>query len=140
MNRPLHKRLLGAALPLLAVAAMVAAGFAGVRQTLAAGGYDGHTVLINELCAKNLTGLTTAAGTAEDWVELLNVSGRDIDLSGWGLSDDPDRPYKWTFPAGTTLSGGGKTTSWCCLPTGPAPRTPTVRCTWGSAWAAPAKR
>lgn len=106
MNRPLHKRLLGAALPLLAVAAMVAAGFAGVRQTLEAGGYDGHTVLINELCAKNLTGLTTAAGTAEDWVELLNVSGRDIDLSGWGLSDDPDRPYKWTFPAGTTLSGG----------------------------------
>ena len=106
MNRPLHKRLPGAALPLLAVAAMVAAGFAGVRQTLAAGGYDGHTVLINELCAKNLTGLTTAAGTAEDWVELLNVSGRDIDLSGWGLSDDPDRPYKWTFPAGTTLSGG----------------------------------
>ena len=38
MNRPLHKRLLGAALPLLAVAAMVAAGFAGVRQTLEAGG------------------------------------------------------------------------------------------------------
>ena len=106
MNRPLHKRLLGAALPLLAVAAMVAAGFAGVRQTLAAGGYDGHTVLINELCAKNLTGLTTAAGTAEDWVELLNVSGRDIDLSGWGLSDAPDRPYIWTFPAGTTLTGG----------------------------------
>ena len=48
MNRPLHKRLLGAALPLLAVAAMVVAGFAGVRQALATGRFGRHHAVLQE--------------------------------------------------------------------------------------------
>lgn len=42
-----------------------------------------------------------------DWVELINESGQPIDLTGFGLSDNPNRPRKWQFPAGTTVPAGG---------------------------------
>lgn len=49
-----------------------------------------------------------AAGEVEfsDWIELHNPSGEAVDLSGWGLSDDPAKPFKWTFPAGTSIGSG----------------------------------
>ena len=42
-----------------------------------------------------------------DWLELYNASGAPVDLSGMGLSDNPARPRKWQFPAGTALDAGG---------------------------------
>jgi hypothetical protein len=45
--------------------------------------------------------------SAPDWVELYNQSLKTVDLSGYGLSDDPDRPRKWQFPKGTSLPAGG---------------------------------
>ena len=42
----------------------------------------------------------------DDWVELVNASPNDIDLSGVGLSDNPARPRKWQFPGGATLPSG----------------------------------
>lgn len=42
-----------------------------------------------------------------DWIELYNPSGSSVDLTDWGLSDDPTAPFKWTFPAGTTIAPGG---------------------------------
>lgn len=95
------------AIPLALAAALLAAGAALLAGRIARqDGYDGRSLLINEVCAENLTGLTDAEGNTPDWIELLNVSGADVDLAGWGLSDDPDDPYKWTFPDGTVLSGG----------------------------------
>ena len=41
---------------------------------------------------------------ASDWVELANESAQTVDLSGWYLSDDPDKPRKWQFPAGTSIA------------------------------------
>jgi hypothetical protein len=48
-----------------------------------------------------------AAKSAPDWVELYNQSLHAVDLSGYGLSDDPDRPRKWRFPSGTKIEAGG---------------------------------
>ena len=45
--------------------------------------------------------------TTSDWVEIINESGQPADISGFGLSDNPNRPRKWTFPAGTTIPSGG---------------------------------
>lgn len=42
-----------------------------------------------------------------DWIELKNTTGTDINLTGWKLSDAPDSPDKWTFPAGTSLPANG---------------------------------
>ncbi|MDB4304608.1 lamin tail domain-containing protein [bacterium] len=41
-----------------------------------------------------------------DWIELHNPSGAAVDISGWGLSDDPAAPLKWTFPSGTSIAAG----------------------------------
>lgn len=106
MNRPWYKTVLAVLLPLAALAALLAAAAGRLAQAPGADGYAGATVLINEVCAKNLTGITDADGNTGDWVELINVSGQDITLDGWGLSDDPDRPFRWTFPEGTVLGGG----------------------------------
>lgn len=105
MTPCVYKRALGVALPLVLAAALGAALVFSLKEA-APGETGGRTVLINEVCAKNLTGLTDGDGNTGDWVELINLSGQDISLDGWGLSDDPDRPFRWTFPEGTTLGGG----------------------------------
>lgn len=106
MNRPWYKTVLAVLLPLAALAALLAAAAGRLAQAPGGDGYAGRTVLINEICAKNLTGITDVGGNTGDWVELLNVSGQDISLGGWGLSDDPDHPFRWTFPEDTVLGGG----------------------------------
>ena len=45
--------------------------------------------------------------TSSDWIELRNKGVAPVSLGGWGLSDDPDNPDKWTFPAGTSIPAGG---------------------------------
>lgn len=106
MTPPVYKRILAVLLPLALLAALGAAVALYLAEAPGPDGYAGHTVLINEICAKNLTGIADGDGSTGDWVELLNVSGEDISLEGWGLSDDPDRPFRWTFPEGTVLGGG----------------------------------
>lgn len=106
MKRPWYKTVLAVLLPLAALAALLAAAAGRLAEAPGADGYAGATVLLNEVCAKNLTGITDADGNTGDWVELINVSGQDITLDGWGLSDDPDRPFRWTFPEDTVLGGG----------------------------------
>lgn len=41
----------------------------------------------------------------DDWVEVMNVGGSILDLSGWELRDDSD-DHRWQFPQGTTLEAG----------------------------------
>lgn len=56
-------------------------------------------VVINEIAAANRTGLTDEDGQPQDWIELYNRGTRPVDLTGWSLSDDPDWPGQWVFPA-----------------------------------------
>ena len=56
-------------------------------------------VVINEIMA-------SPANERYDWVEIYNGSGAAVDLSGYGLSDDSERPRRWQFPEGTTLQPG----------------------------------
>lgn len=58
---------------------------------------------LNELLASNDSALNHD-GTSPDVVELLNVTGAALDLSGLRLTDDPRDPNKFVFPPGTTLS------------------------------------
>ena len=41
-----------------------------------------------------------------DWIEICNGSGQAVDLSSFGLSDDPSKPRKWQFPQGTIIQPG----------------------------------
>ncbi len=59
-------------------------------------------VRINEILAKN-DSVPAANGKYPDLVELYNDSNRPVDLSGFGLTDDSAVPFKFTFPAGSSI-------------------------------------
>lgn len=56
-------------------------------------------VVINEYTSANVDELRDELGETPDWIELYNSGPTEVDLTGWGLSDDPLLPYQWTFPA-----------------------------------------
>jgi hypothetical protein len=60
---------------------------------------------INEFVASNTTGLQDEDDAFPDWIELYNPGPLSVNLSGWGLSDDPGAPYAWIFPDITMDSG-----------------------------------
>ncbi|MBQ6173248.1 MAG: CotH kinase family protein [Clostridia bacterium] len=72
----------------------------GLIVLLAAPALAEGAVEISEVMASNGT---WSGGHAYDWVELHNVSGKTLDLSGWTLSDSAKRPDKFVFPGGTAL-------------------------------------
>jgi len=69
-------------------------------------------IRINEFMADNETTYSDDAGEFDDWIELVNLAGVDLDLSGYGLSDDLDDPRQWTLPAGTMIGAGERLIVW----------------------------
>jgi hypothetical protein len=72
-------------------------------------------VYISELMARN--GTTTAGpnGQYPDWIELHNTTNAPVDLSGCGISDDIRKPYKFTFPQGSSIDPGQYLVLWCMV-------------------------
>lgn len=62
-------------------------------------------LVINEVLADN-DGAIAHEGTFPDIIELCNSGSSPVDLAGMSLSDNPDSPDEFTFPAGTTLAPG----------------------------------
>ena len=50
--------------------------------------------------------LNHPSSSAGGWIELHNPTELEMDISGWGLSDEPAQPMKYTLPAGTVLEPG----------------------------------
>ena len=92
--KPLHRRLFWIATIVLLLAAagrIVAVPTAPAQRYAAA-------VIISEFAATNDGSLlVNEDGDPSDWIELFNLSDRPVNLSAWTLTDDPDRPEKWTF-------------------------------------------
>ncbi len=55
-------------------------------------------VVINEVLASNGAGVPDEDGDTVPWIELYNSGDESVDLYGFGLSDDYDRPYRWVVP------------------------------------------
>ncbi|MFP4191152.1 MAG: CotH kinase family protein [Candidatus Hydrogenedentota bacterium] len=55
-------------------------------------------IVINEVMASNGETLSDEDGDYPDWIELYNTGDDAVNLEGWGLSDDSDDPFQWTFP------------------------------------------
>jgi len=68
-------------------------------------------ILINELMADNETSAVDNRGFAVDWLELVNPTSEDVDLTGWSLSDDWTAPERSVLPA-ITLPAGERLLFW----------------------------
>lgn len=65
----------------------------------AAGNPASAQVALNEIQASNGITISDEDGDFEDWIELYNYGNETVNLSGYGLSDDYDNPFRWAFPA-----------------------------------------
>ena len=73
---------------------------------------DPSGLVINEFLAVNDSLNPDPAGDYDDWVEIYNTSGHDIDLAGIYLTDNFDLPMKWAFPD-TSLGQNQFMVIWC---------------------------
>jgi len=69
-------------------------------------------VVINEIMVSNTKSLADPQGEYDDWIELFNISDKEVDLSGMYLSDKLDNPRGWAFPENTVISPGGYLIVW----------------------------
>lgn len=65
-----------------------------------------NTLVINEIMSSNKGAYADEEGNHYDWLELYNGTDEDIDLSGYGLSDEESGNTKWIFPSATIKSKG----------------------------------
>jgi hypothetical protein len=61
--------------------------------------------VINEVMSSNSSTVMDEDGDFSDWIEIYNPDATDINLDGYGLSDDPAEPFKWVFPDQTLGAG-----------------------------------
>ncbi len=76
-------------------------------------------IRISEILAANSASLGTrvryastdafsGSSTTPDWIELENLTSSSVNLGGMSLTDDPNLPAKWKFPADTFLPGNAR--------------------------------
>ncbi len=53
---------------------------------------------LNEIQSSNVSTYIDDLNKYPDWIELRNPTGSPVSLNGYGLSDNPNSPFKWVFP------------------------------------------
>ena len=70
-------------------------------------------LIINEVMADPITGLTDEDGELSDWVELYNTTDYAISLDNYALSDKENKPLQWRFPQGAVVAPHGYYVVFC---------------------------
>ena len=70
-------------------------------------------LIINEIMADPITGLTDEEGELCDWIELYNTTDRTISLDNYALSNKENKPFKWRFPQGAVVAPHGYYVVFC---------------------------
>ena len=83
-----------------------------IRATFVPDSQFQRPVRINEVCASNNVFINDSF-KKHDWIELYNTTPNVIDAGGMYLSDDLDKPGKYTLPQGTTIPAKGYLVIWC---------------------------
>jgi len=73
---------------------------------------------INEWMTVNLS-FPDEGGETGAWLEIYNAGNGVVNLAGWHLTDNLDKPVQWTFPAGIALPAGGFYLVWADGKIGP---------------------
>jgi hypothetical protein len=62
---------------------------------------------------------------ADSWIEIKNRSPRDVDISGWFVTDKTDRlDHYYQFPPGTVMEPGRRLLIWTCVRCGRSRQAP----------------
>ena len=69
------------------------AGYQSLRTPM-----ENSPVVLSEIMTTNTSTYPDENNQYSDYIELRNVSGETVDLTGWYLSDDMENPRKWKFP------------------------------------------
>jgi len=64
------------------------------------------TIYINEYATNETVTLADEDGDFVSWVELYNYGTESVSMEGFRLTDDTEKPEKWTFPAVEIPAGG----------------------------------
>ncbi len=74
----------------------------------------GAQVQVNEFLAANTQAHPDVVDFEDypDWIELKNTTNNAVSLSGYFLSDDPLKPFKWPFPATASIPANGYFLVW----------------------------
>ena len=70
-------------------------------------------LIINEVMADPITGLTDEDGELSDWIELYNTTDYAISLDNYALSDKENKPLQWRFPQGAVVAPHGYYVVFC---------------------------
>ena len=72
--------------------------------------FAGADIVLNELIMSNgsVMGDNTDENDYREIIEIYNTSDLTINLEGYGLTNDPEKPLKWTFPDVKIASGARK--------------------------------
>ncbi len=76
------------------------------------------SVVINELMAANESTIADPSGQFDDWIELHNRTGADINLSRCFLTNKLAEPTLWEIPDGTVIPANGYLIVWADADTG----------------------
>ena len=70
-------------------------------------------ITINEVMASNgSTNTDPDYGANADWIELYNSGQADVNLGGWSITDNLDKPKKYILPE-VSIKAGGYLLIWC---------------------------
>lgn len=72
---------------------------------IGAGSCFSQQIVINEIQASNTKTIFDEDGESSDWIELFNPGPGAVNLGGYGLSDNPEKPLKWTLPSINLAAG-----------------------------------
>ena len=64
-----------------------------------------QSLVLNEIMSSNAVALADEDDDYPDWIELYNAGSTSINMEDYGLSDDPEEPFRWIFPDITLQSG-----------------------------------
>ena len=71
--------------------------------------FSNGQIVINEIQSSNTKTISDENYQYDDWIEIYNAGSSPVNLSGYGLSDDSLKPYKFRFPD-YSLSAGSYVT------------------------------
>ncbi len=71
------------------------------------------SVRLSEIMSSNKGTISDGRGNFYDWIELYNFSDKEVNISGYGLSDNLFEGAKFAFPVGTKIAPNGYIVVWC---------------------------